>query len=140
MSGDDSAIERMGKETLAYSEFMTVFSALGSTFWLWTRLCEHSRRLSHRNWEMPNGHMERNWEKSAVRTGIGNLPVCRTDPPLFVRISLKDGPVLIPSLKGMGVNGNSSLWDGMTAWESVSENVESALFRRRARKARRRCG
>jgi hypothetical protein len=48
--------------------------------------------------------------------------------PVSVRISLKDGPVLIPSLNGTAVNGDCPLWDGITASESFPPGVESAYY------------
>jgi hypothetical protein len=48
--------------------------------------------------------------------------------PVVVRISLKDGPVRIPSLNGLGVSDNRLLWDGITATESFPEKEESAYF------------
>ena len=48
--------------------------------------------------------------------------------PVSVRIALRDGPVVIPSLNGIGVKGECPLWDGITASESFPAGVVSAYF------------
>ena len=45
-----------------------------------------------------------------------------------VEITLKEGPVLIPSLAGAGVDRSYPLWDDMSASEFFPSDVESAFY------------
>ena len=45
-----------------------------------------------------------------------------------VQIALKEGPVLIPSLAGTGVDRMYPLWDDISASESFPAHVESAFY------------
>jgi hypothetical protein len=47
---------------------------------------------------------------------------------LDLQISLKDGPVKIPSLAGIGASRKLSLWEGISAAEFYPPNVESAFY------------
>ena len=46
----------------------------------------------------------------------------------MVEIVLKEGPVLIPSLAGSGVDRTCPLWSDITASEFFPPNVESAFY------------
>src|SRR5438093_2584523 len=45
-----------------------------------------------------------------------------------VRIVLKEGPVVIRSLNGAGINAEYDLWDDIVASESFPSNVDSAFY------------
>jgi hypothetical protein len=45
-----------------------------------------------------------------------------------VEIVLKEGPVLIPSLAGSGVNRTFPLWNDISASEFFPPNVQSAFY------------
>jgi hypothetical protein len=51
-----------------------------------------------------------------------------TEKALPVRIVLKEGPVIIQSLKGAGVRAEYDLWDGIVASELFPPNVDCAFY------------
>ena len=50
------------------------------------------------------------------------------EDPKVIRTVLKDGPVLIPSLIGAGVDASYPLWQGITAAEFYPSGVQSAFY------------
>ena len=51
-----------------------------------------------------------------------------SSPTLFLQITLKEGPVLIPSLHQAGVSGHSPLWQGIVASEFFPPGTDSAFY------------
>lgn len=62
-----------------------------------------------------------------VRPTVGLNPRM-SSPTLFLQITLKDGPVLIPSLRQAGVSGHSPLWQGIVASEFFPPGTDSAFY------------
>jgi hypothetical protein len=48
--------------------------------------------------------------------------------PLSIRLSLKDGPVVLRSANAAGVSASHALWDGMVASEYFPAKAESAFY------------